>query len=184
METSGDPVQAALEERRARRGAAHRLDRGLTIADRCRDAAERRLRVRAFLIGNTTVAGTALAADDTLLTIESTNGAGPNPRSYIAIDGLVRLTVAEARTGPRTAPPASPQAPPLARVIAALACDGSDLTVVLRDGSTVRGPLLSLGDRTIGFGAAGASIDWVDPEQIVSVAQIPQPPTDAGHHRR
>ena len=68
--------------------------------------------------------------------------------------------------------------------IAELARDGSDLTVVLRDGSTVRGPLVSLGDRTIGFGAPGASIDWVDPEQIVSVAKIARPPTDAGHHRR
>lgn len=184
METSGDPVQAALEERRARRVEAHRLDRGLTIADRCRDAAERRLRVRAFLIGNTTVAGIALAADDALLTIESTNGAGPTRLAYVAVDALVRLTVAEVRTGPRAAPLTSPDAPPLPRAIAELARDGSDLTVVLRDGSTVRGPLVSLGDRTIGFGAPGASIDWVDPEQIVSVAQIARPPSGAGHHRR
>ena len=172
MEASGDPVQAAVEERRARRADEHRLGRTLTLADHCRAAAERRLRVRAFLVGGSTVSGTAAAADEALLMIESGGGAGPAGRVRVAISALVRLTVAEPGARRRTPPAIARDAPALVRSLAELAGEGGDLIVVLSDGSSVCGPLVSLGDRTIGFGAAGAAIDWVDPTRIVSVAQV------------
>ena len=43
MEISDNPVQAALDERRDQRAQQHRLESDLTLADRCRDAAETKL---------------------------------------------------------------------------------------------------------------------------------------------
>jgi hypothetical protein len=89
-------VQAALEERRSTGRGVPRSR--LTIADRCRDAAERRLRVRAFLIGNTS-AGIAQPRRRPIDDREHQRRR-PTCLAYVAVDALVRLTVAEVRTDP------------------------------------------------------------------------------------
>lgn len=180
MGTSDDPVKAAIEERRARRVVEQRLESGVTLADRFRTAAERRLRVRAFLIGGTSVAGTALAADDHVLTLAGSTGC-----VHLAVDALTRLTVADVGARVGLQPAVETHATGLARTVAELARRGSDLTITTRDGSTLSGSVVSLGEATIGFvagrrradrdeaaGAPGGSIDWVDPAQIVAVTEL------------
>lgn len=196
MDFSTDPVHAALEERRARRTEERRLESSLTIGDRCREAAERRLWVRTFLIGGTTVTGTALATEDRLFTIECCSAAGSPRRTHVALDAVVRLTVAEGRSRPRTASVSGADGTAMTRAVADLARQGSDVTLTTRDGATFSGVPVSLGERAIGlaigqhsaesdetFGGAVGWIDWVDPAQIVSVTENAPPAADAGYIR-
>ena len=77
MDDVPDPVETALSERRARRQEQLRLDSSVDLLGRGRDAAERRLAVRAHLAAGTVIAGVAVAADRWTLTLESPAGAGP-----------------------------------------------------------------------------------------------------------
>ena len=171
MEISADPVEAALDERRARRTAERSIETALTIGERCRDAAEQRLWVRVFVIGGTTVAGAAVAIDDHLLTVEQHDGVGLARRTHLALDAVVRITVAGSHAR-GTASEIIGGGTAVTRAVGELARRGSKVAVTTSDGSTLCGSPVSLGDRAMGFSTGqGRWIDWVDPSHVVAVAE-------------
>ncbi|MBL0202835.1 MAG: hypothetical protein GX471_17915 [Candidatus Microthrix parvicella] len=185
METSDNPVQAALDERRDRRAQRHRLESDLTLADRCRDAAERALWVRVYLLGGTTLAGTAVAVTDDLLTLDRTGGTESGSSAHIDVGALVRVTVAHPAPRRRSTVDPTPHGSAVTNLVADLARRGTDLEITTSDGSVLCGSLVSLGDRALGFvigqrhgetressGGFDDRVDWVDPAHIVSVAAV------------
>ena len=185
MEISDNPVQAALDERRDQRAQQHRLESDLTLADRCRDAAERALWVRVHLLGGTTLAGTAVAVTDDLLTLDRTGGTESGSSAHIDLGALVRVTVAH--PAPRRRPSLDPAShgSAVTKLVAKLATRGAHLEITTSDGSVLCGSLVSLGDRALGFvtgqrhgetredaGCFDDRVDWVDPTHIVSVADL------------
>jgi hypothetical protein len=185
VEGPGDLVQAALDERRDRQAQQRVIAHAETLTGRCRDAAERSLWVRVFLLGGTTLAGGAVAVTDRLLTLDPTNRDGSGACTHIELAALVRVTVADPGRWQRTAPDPGPDASAMIHVLADLARRGSDVEVTTSDGFIIGGVLISLGDRALGLvtgpcqadiregdGTFDQQVDWVDPAHIVAVAEV------------
>lgn len=183
MSVEDDPVERALAERRARR-ADHRLRAGQAdLVDRCRDAAERRLRVRAHVLGGATVAGTALGVHPWALVI----GAAARERSggvtRVTLDGLVRLSVGD--LGPpahRDAPARTDTAPAsLASWLETIADRRGAARLWTRDGARLSGRILSAGPGLVGVDpadpevrrpAGGGWTEWLSPDDVVACAEV------------
>ncbi|MEZ5380800.1 MAG: hypothetical protein R2754_03270 [Microthrixaceae bacterium] len=188
MDRPGDPVEVALRERRARRVSQTNLERGASLADRCADAAERGLAVRAHLTGGTIVSGAAASSDAWSLSVLRRHPGGSPSLTVVVVSSVVRLTVADAgRPAPRAPQPASPSGDhrTLVALLAGIAERGSDVAVNTADGAGITGGLTSVSEHLVGIetgrrgtgGLGGQNhlsdwVDWIDPTHIVAVAEL------------